>query len=387
MANLTDRQIKALAIGKHADGSGLYLNIRDTGTKAWELRVQVRGVRRAFGLGAYPGVSLKQARERSVEYKKKLAEGIDPTIDENDQRAMSFKEATNAFLALNQSRWRNRKHAAQWRATLTTYAWPVFGSRPVTEINGAMVLKVLEPIWQTKTETARRVMQRIETIIDFAFVKAGIEQVNPARWKGRLEYVLPAASKLRPVKHFAAPRIDQAPPIFQLLGGKMAMGAIALRFLMLTAARSGEVVGAQWSEFDLARGVWEIPAARMKAAKEHRVPLSAPALAILGELWAHRRAELVFSAHSSARKPISDATMRTMLRRVTPPEDKLTVHGLRSTFRDWAGETTSHPREVIEAALAHQLKDKAEAAYARGDLFDKRRVLMDEWARFLVTST
>ena len=149
----------------------------------------------------------------------------------------------------------------------------------------------------------------------------------------------------------------------------MAMGAIALRFLMLTAARSGEVVGAQWSEFDLARGVWEIPAARMKAAKEHRVPLSAPALAILGELWAHRRAELVFSAHSSARKPISDATMRTMLRRVTPPEDKLTVHGLRSTFRDWAGETTSHPREVIEAALAHQLKDKAEAAYARGDLY------------------
>ena len=386
LARLTDRQIKSLGEGKYPDGMGLYLNVRSSGTKAWELRIQQFGRRRTYGLGAYPGVSLKDAREKAVSYRRQINQGVDPTVRAMQPMSMTFEDAARAYIEINEKGWRNVKHIAQWKSTLATYAYPVIGAVRVNDITGAMVLRVLEPIWLIKPETARRVMQRIEKVIDFAFVRIGIDRTNPARWKGRLEYALPPTSKLRPVQHFAAAKIADAPHIYEKLQTRESIGALALQFLMLTAARTSEVAGANWSEFDLSLGVWEIPATRMKAAKEHRVPLSAPAIRLLETLRSIRSTGLVFSATEQGVRPMSDATMRSMLRRVSDTDEKLTVHGLRSTFRDWAGETTSHRREVIEAALAHQLKDKSEAAYARGDLFDKRRALMDDWAKFLERS-
>jgi integrase len=276
--------------------------------------------------------------------------------------------------------WRNAKHAAQWKSTLETYACPKLSSLNVQAVDADAVLSVLRPIWTTKTETASRVRQRIEAVLDYATAIRARTGENPARWKGHLDHLLAKPSKVRVVKHHAALDWREAPTFMAKLAKRAGIDAQALAFTILTAARSGEVRGMKWGELDLEDAVWTVPGSRIKAGREHRVPLQPAAIALLGEPGDPD--ELVFPSPIKPGKPLSDATLAAVLKRMG---QNATVHGFRSTFRDWAGETTSHPREVIEAALAHKLRDKAEAAYARGDLFQKRRKLMEDWADYLAS--
>jgi integrase len=283
-------------------------------------------------------------------------------------RAMTFRQCAEAYIEAHKAGWQNAKHAAQWSSTLKTYAYPVFGALPVQAVDVALVAKVLEPIWKAKTETASRLRGRIERVLDWATVRGYRQGDNPARWRGHLDQLLPARSRVQKVQHHPAD-----------LGKQESTSALALEFLILTATRTAEVIGATWSEVDLDVAVWTIPAGRMKAKKEHRVPLSKPTLAILRRLHKHRAGEFVFMGAKPGR-PISNMALFILLKRMGRSD--LTVHGFRSTFRDWCAERTNFPREVAEHALAHSLPDKVEAAYQRGDLFEKRRRLMAEWGRF-----
>lgn len=352
------------------------LVVKSSGARSWVLRYQLAGRRRDLGLGAYPEVTLAEARRRALEARRLLAEGRDPLIEKNKRRALTFAEAADALMASKQSGWKNAKHAAQWRSTLSTYANPQLGSLPVDAIDTEDVLSSLRPIWTDKPETASRVRQRIEAVLDYATATGARTGDNPARWRGHLDHLLPKPAKVRAVKHFAALDWRQIQPFMTALAEREGVAARALAFVILTTARSGEARLARWSEIDLDAGVWTIPAERMKAGKEHRVPLSATASRLLGPAGAPHA--LVFESPNKHGRPLSDMTLTALVRRMTP--EPITVHGFRSTFRDWAGEDSMFPREVIEAALAHQLKDKAEAAYARGDLFTRRRALMDAWA-------
>ncbi len=340
------------------------------------LRYQVHGRRRDLGLGAYPDVSLAMARERAAEARKLIANGEDPITRKQQAKPKTFKDAALELIESKRPGWKNAKHAAQWTSTLETYAFPKIGPVQVSKVETADVIGALTPIWSTKPETANRVRQRIEAVIDYATALGTRTGDNPARWRGHLDHLLPKPTKVRAVRHHAAlPHADIA-NFTTALAARKGVATQALGFTILTAARSGETRGMTWGEVDLGSATWTIPAERMKAGKEHRVPMSKAALALLGP----RRAddELVFESEARPGKPISDMSMTAVLRRMK--YDGITVHGFRSTFRDWAGETTGFPREVIEAALAHGIKDKAEAAYARSDLFDKRRLLMEAWA-------
>ena len=368
--------------GRHSDGEGLYLNVTPAGARSWLFMWKKAGKRREMGIGSAGSVSLARAREIASECRAQVAAGIDP-IEARDAaaeikpRKPTFGEIADKFLATKESEWRNPKHRAQWRMTLETYAAPLW-SRPVDEIDTEAVLSVLTPLWQTKAETASRLRGRIENVLDAARAKGHIpsNEANPARLRGHLAHLLPKRAKLTR-GHHAAMAYDDVPAFIARLREREALAAMALEFCILTAARSGEVYGARWSEIDMAAKVWTVPAERMKAAREHRIPLSDRALAILEKLSQARTSELVFPGQRVG-KSLSATAMEMLLRRMD--QDAVTVHGFRSAFRDWAGNETHFPREVAEAALAHVVGDKAEQAYRRGDALEKRRDIMQAWA-------
>ncbi|KCV81853.1 integrase family protein [Actibacterium atlanticum] len=317
------------------------------------------------------------ARERATEARRLIAEGEDPIAKKHQAKPKTFKDAALELIESKRPGWKNAKHAAQWSSTLEAYAYPKIGRLQVAKVQTADVMACLAPIWSEKPETANRVRQRIEAVIDYAGALGIRTGDNPARWRGHLDNLLPKPNKVRAVKHHPALPHASIAEFMDALSGREGVAARALAFTILTAARSGETRLATWAEIDLDALVWTIPAHRMKAEKEHRVPLTNAAIALLGP----RRDDdvLVFESEAKVGKPISNMSMTSVLRRMDHTD--ITVHGFRSTFRDWAGETTGFPREVIEAALAHGIKDKAEAAYARSDLFDKRRKLMEAWAK------
>lgn len=373
--------------------AGLQLQVLPTGARTWVLRAVIGGKRRDMGLGGYPDVTLAGAREKAREARNLIEQGTDPIAKRaaaknaliEERRAfeaaraleVTFDECTRRFLASKVAEWKNAKHAKQWAATLTTYASPTIGKMLVRDVAKPHVLKVLEPIWATKTETASRLRGRIESVLDYAKFCGFRDGDNPAKWRNNLEHALPKPSKVATVEHHSALPYSEIGAFMRDLRKRNGIAARALEFAVLTACRSGEVRGATWEEIDLDEGVWRIPAGRMKASKEHWIPLSAQAVALLKSLPRADGSSLVFPAPRGG--VLSDMTLGAVLRRMERGD--ITAHGFRSTFRDWAGETTAYPREVIEHALAHQLKDKAEAAYARGTLLDKRRRLMADWAK------
>lgn len=374
--------------GLHAVGkvAGLYLQVADTGARSWVLRVMIAGKRRDMGLGGYPDVSLAQAREKAQEKRNAASEGRDPIEERRAARsalrasraaALTFEQCAAAYIAAQEAGWRNAKHAQQWRNTLETYAYPVFGSLLAGDIALPHVLAVLEPIWRTKTETASRLRGRIELVLDWAAARGYREGLNPARWRGHLDKLLPRPSKVAKAEHHEALAVGEVGAFMQRLRAADGMGARALEFAILTAARSGEVRGAPWSEIDLKAGAWTVPGERMKAGVEHRVPLSKAALELLRALPRLAGTDLVFPSPRGGQ--LSDMTLTAVLRRM---EVAAVPHGFRSTFRDWASERTNYPNEMCEMALAHTIGNKAEAAYRRGDMFEKRRQMMDDWAAF-----
>lgn len=377
--------------GMYADGGGLYLRVTDNGTKNWVFRFMLNGRTRWMGMGPLHTVGLAEARNRAAGFRLQRHDGVDPIEARRAERletrlnaakALTFEECAARYIASHKAGWRNPKHAAQWEATLATYAGPVLGGLSVQAIDIALVLKVLQPIWTTKPETAGRVRGRIEAILDWAKVCGYRAGENPARWRGHLDKLLPARSKVRKVEHHAALPYAELPGFLVSLREQEGTAARALEFAILTAARTGEVIGARWSEIDLLDKTWTLPAARMKAGREHRVPLSARALAILEEMQRHRHAEESFVFPGAKPDgPLSNMAFLMLLRRMGRGE--LTAHGFRSTFRDWAADRTNFPAEVAEMALAHTVSGKVEAAYRRGDLFEKRRRLMDAWAEFV----
>lgn len=386
--------------GSYAVGGvdGLYLRIRGQ-SRAWVLcvamgvRVNALGrtvPRRLYmGLGPYPEISLAEARDKARELRKQIRNGINPLEEKHAykehqavlaNKKKAFRDCAEDVIAIKAKELKNQKHIAQWRSTLETYAYPVIGQKPIAEITKSDLLTILEPIWLTKNETASRLRGRIETIIDYAKAKEYFEGDNPAAWKGMLKPLLPMPSKVQTQKHHAALPYIEIKSFISDLHKRDGISARALEFSILTAARSGEVRGAEWSEIDLKNKTWTIPASRMKASKEHRVPLSDAAVALLKALPRFKDNNLVFPAPRGGQ--LSDMSLLAVLKRMN--HSGLTQHGFRSTFRDWAGETTDHQREVIEHALAHQLADKAEAAYQRGTLWPKRVSLMDDWAVYCV---
>lgn len=379
---------------------GLYLRNRGQ-SRSWILcvamgvRVNARGKtvpkRLNLGLGPYSEVSLAEAREKARELRKQIRNGINP-LQEKHERATqqvelarkqrSFAQCCEDVLVIKASELKNKKHVAQWRATLETYAYPFIGQKAVNEITKTDLLAILEPIWLIKNETASRLRGRIEAVLDYAKAKEYFEGDNPAAWKGMLKPLLPLPSKVQIQKHHAALPYGDIGTFMGELRQRQGISARALEFAILTIARSGEIRGAEWSEIDLAGKTWTIPASRMKAAKEHRVPLSDAAIALLKELPRFKDNNFVFPAQRKGQ--LSDTALLAVLKRMGYTD--LTQHGFRSTFRDWAGETTSHQREVIEHALAHQLADKAEAAYQRGTLWPKRVALMDDWSGYCASN-
>lgn len=390
---LTPLEVKNAKPGRHADGGGLHLLVKETGARSWVYRFMLKGKSRDVGLGAagQGGISLATARDLASALRLKVKTGIDP-LEERQREAsqalaaaqaakvagVTFKAAAEAYIATNEGSWRNDKHRQQWRNTLASYVYPVMGELPVAGIGTAHVLSILETIWQDKPETASRIRGRIETVLDAAKARGYREGENPARWRGHIAQILPARSRLTRGHHKAMP-YGAVSQFVVSLRKREAVAALALEFLMLTATRTKEVLGATWAEVDLDKAVWTIPAVRMKAAKEHRVPLSPRAVEILQTLKPLGKDRLFPSKRGGA---LSSMAMSMLLRRMAVD---VTVHGFRSSFRDWAAECTGYAHEVAEMALAHVIGNKAEAAYRRGDLFEKRRRLMQDWATFLET--
>jgi integrase len=375
--------------GKYGDGAGLWLDI-SPGRRSWLLRFTYAGRERYMGLGSAADVTLAEARERAEAARRLIRDGIDPIAQrragraaaiEAEARNVTFAEAMAHYLAAHSAAWRHPVTALQWRASLARYAVPTIGQLPCGAVETSHVLTILEPIWGSRSETASRVRGRIEAILSYATIRQWRAGPNPAVWRAHLQLLLPAKEKVAPVQHYAALDWREAPAFMRELRERPGMAAPALAFLILTAARSGEVRRAQWSEVDMERAVWTIAGERMKGGREHRVPLSAPALAILAAQHAIRdNSGLVFHGDRFG-VPMSDMTLLAVLRRMARAD--LTAHGFRSTFRDWAAEATGHPNHVVEQALAHSIGSAVEAAYRRGDLFAKRVALMEDWAEYL----
>ena len=391
--------------GRHADGGGLHLLVKKSGARSWVFRYMLKGKSRDLGLSrcseamailrsaGHDELTLAQARDVATIYRLKVKAGIDPIAEREDiaiakaaavkaQKAakVRFKDVAQAYIDANEDNWKNSKHRQQWKNSLETYVYPVMGDLAVSDIETTHVLAAIEPIWKDKAETASRVRGRIETVLDAAKVREYRTGENPARWRGHLSLILPARTKLSRGHHKAEPYAS-VPQILTQLRSRQAVAALALEFTILTAARTGEVLGATWDEIDIDKGVWTIPSKRMKAGREHRVPLAKRAM----EIVQHVRlldGSYVFSGPKGG--PLSGMAMAMLLRRM---KTDVTVHGFRSSFRDWAAECTGYPHEVCEMALAHTIGNKAEAAYRRGDLFDKRRRLMDEWAEHCSSKT
>lgn len=375
--------------GNWPDGDNLYLRVRPDKSKSWAFRYKLGGKQHWLSLGPTRDVTLAEAREAARKMRNQLREGYSPLEQRRERQALALNETGKTFdavvklyIAEHSAGWSNPKHKAQWQSTLDTYASPVIGKLAVASIGLDEILNILRPIWKTKTETASRLRGRIEAVIDYATVHGWRKGDNPARWSGYLDQIFAPKEKVQPVKHHAAVPWAQMPAVMAKLVEAESSSAKALRFLILTATRSNEARGARWGEVDLSTKIWTIPAARMKGEKgrkkEHRVPLSAEAIEVLHAVAPSEidPAKLIF-AGGGPKAPLSDVAFSKALH---VPAPGYTVHGLRSTFRDWVGEATEFSRELAEAALAHSLKNKSEAAYARGDAVEKRRVLMQAWA-------
>lgn len=375
MGKLTARQVQTLGPGMHHDGDGLYLQVTASGARSWILRYQLRKKRREMGLGPVSLYGLAEARQRATEQRRLLAEGKDPIASRRAAQAVSGRtwgQAVADYIAAHESGWRNPSQAQQWRQSLEDHGPKA--DLPVTAVDTALVVQCLRKVWTTKTETATRVRGRIERVWDAERVAGTVSGENPARWKGHLSALLPKPSKVAKKANFPAMPYANAPAFYRDLCERDSLTRKALRFTLLTAKRTGEVIGAKWSEFDLEAATWTIPAERMKGGVRHTEPLTDAAVAILRSL---PRNKPPFA--------LSNNAMLGLLRKRPPKGYGLpyTVHGFRSTFRDWAAETTSHPNHVVEMALSHAIGNKAEAAYRRGELLAKRRKLMDEWAAYL----
>jgi integrase len=377
-SKLTARKVATAKPGKYSDGGNLYLIVSETGARKWVLRFTWRGRAKEMGLGSAAGVPLADAREKAASARRQIAQGQDP-IDERkrDGGIPTFGEMADDVRETLSAGFRNEKHKAQWKSTLETYAAPL-RAKPVDTIATGDVLGVLKAIWTTKAETASRVRGRIEKVLDAAKAKGFREGENPARWRGHLDHLLPRPSKLSRGHHAAMP-YEEVAAFIATLRGREATSALALELCILTAARSGEILGMRWSEIDLDKEIWTVPAARMKAGREHRVPLASRAVTILRQLGKVSTGEFVFPGQAR-NKPLSSMAMEMVLRRMKIED--ATVHGFRSSFRDWAGNVSSFPREVVETALSHVIGDKAEQAYRRSDALEKRRLLMEAWATY-----
>jgi integrase len=386
---LTARAVATISRpGFHADGGGLYLQVPPGGGRSWVFRFQKQGRARWMGLGPVDLVSLQDARQKALDARRVVLDGKDPIDARKAARQaqvgnVAFKEAAERYIETHRAGWRNEKHGAQWTSTLEAYAFPVFGDVAVGTVDTGLVLKALEPIWTAKPETASRVRGRIESVLDWATARGYRTGDNPARWRGHLQNLLPRTSKLKRVRHHPSLSYAEIGAFFVSLREQGGVAARALQFAILTGARTGEVIGATWSEVDLASAVWTVPAERMKGDREHRVPLSGHAAEILEEMAAQNGRQGHIFPGAKKGKPLSNMALLAVLKRMGRPD--LTTHGFRSTLRDWSAERTNYPREVCEMALAHAIGDKVEAAYRRGDLFEKRRRLMADWAKFCNT--
>ena len=388
---LTPLAVKNAKPGRHADGGGLHLLVKESGARSWVYRFMLKGKARDIGLGAASGpetISLATARDKAAALRLQVKAGVDPLAERQREASealasaqaaqiagITFKAVAEAYVAANEASWRNDKHRQQWRNTLASYVYPVMGELPVADIGTAHVLKILEPIWQGKPETASRIRGRIETVLDAAKARGYREGENPARWRGHIAQILPARSRLTRGHHKAMP-YEAVPAFVSAIRAREAMAALALEFVILTATRTNEVLGATWAEVDLDKAIWTVPATRMKAGKEHRIPLSPRAVEIL-EAVKPLGKDSLFPADKGGK--LSTMAMAMLLRRM---KLECTVHGFRSGFRDWAAECTGYAHEVCEMALAHVIGNKSEAAYRRGDMFDKRRRLMADWATY-----
>jgi integrase len=385
---LTVAKVKSLKTpGDYLDGYGLYLQVRGETSKSWLLKYSMDKRAREMGLGSAFKISLAKARALRSAAHELIADGIDPLEQRKadkqskkvaDAKAITFKAACARYIAANRSGWKNIKHAGQWEATLETYAYPVIGALPVQSIDTALVMKVLDPIWSTKSETASRVRGRIEAVIDTAKARGEYVGENPAKWKGHLETLLPKRSKVSKVKNHPALPYADLPAFMQDLQAREGIAASALEFQILTASRPGNALGARWSEFDRKAAVWTIAGDNMKGDKEHKVPLSAAALAMLDRMEKIRNGDFVFYSPGRGR-PLSDAATGAVLDRMGRHD--IVCHGFRSTFRDWAAER-GYPDAVAEAALAHSVSDAVIAAYKRTTFFELRKKMMDDWAAF-----
>jgi integrase len=390
---LSTAKVKNAKPGMHADGGGLYLQATigtgDLIRKSWIFRFATDGRERHMGLGSIENIGLAEARQRAADARKLRELGLDPIRARDESQAtaaalaakqtMTFDACRDAYISAHRAGWKNVKHAGQWTVSLTTYATPLIGAVSVRDVDTGLVMQVLEPIWSVKPETAARVRGRIESILDWAKVRGFREGDNPARWRGHLDQLLPHRSKMQKVQHHPALPYGDLPAFLTLLRAEQGIAARALEWTILTAARTGETIGATAAEVHVRDKVWTIPGNRMKAEREHRVPLSDRAMTIIDELAPLRDA----AGHlfpGQGQGALSNMAMLALLRRMG--QAGVTVHGFRSTFRDWAAERTNYPNEVVEMALAHVVGDKTEAAYRRGDLFDKRRRLMDAWAEY-----
>lgn len=375
--------------GMHADGGNLWLQISPAGTKSWAIRYTLAGKARQMGIGSVLDVSLSEARDMAREARRLLNAGQDPIEERrarqaakraDDAKTLTFRQAAERFIAAHTAGWRSEKHADQWRATLQNYAHPTLGDLPVSAIDTAMVLTALENVWTAKPETASRVRGRIESILSWAIARGFRTGPNPAAWRGHLDRLLPAKSKVRRVQHHPAVPIDELPALMTALRANPSSSSSALQFMILSAARTAEVIGAVWDEVDLQAKTWVIPAERMKSAREHRVPLSDEAVTILDGLPREKGNPHLFLGGRKGRG-LSNMAMLALLKGL-PAFSAYVPHGLRSSFRDWCGERTAFPRELAEQALAHVVGDETERAYRRSDALERRRKLMTAWARF-----
>ena len=379
-------------VGYHNCAQGLYLQVSKQGTKSWLYRYTspLTKTRREMGLGSFNFVSLAQARQYAMDGKRLVLNGKDPIEERKKEqikvqlkqaRNLTFKEIAEACIAAKAPEWKNAKHAQQWNNTLEAYAFPILGELPISDITTDLILRALEPIWITKAETASRVRQRIETIWDYGKARNYVSGENPARLRGHLDKILSKTVKVKQVRHFPALPYDDIGVFLKELRQRKGYSALALEFLILTAARTSEIIGAKWAEIDLEKKVWTVPAGRMKVGKEHRVPLCIRAVEILSSITSNRNPEEHVFSGWKQNKGLSNNALLALLKKMG--RSNITAHGFRSTFRDWAAEEAhTFANETIELALAHTIKNKAEAAYRRGDQLERRRELMEAWSKY-----
>lgn len=379
---------KASKTGLYGDGGNLFLKVDERGNKSWIIRFTVDGRRRKVGLGAAHTVSLAEARQKAADARKLLQAGHDPVKARRaalaaarvaNAKVLTFDQCAEKYIEAHRAGWKSNKHAAQWMATVKTYVSPVFGNLPVNDVDTGLVMRVLSPIWATKTETANRVRGRIESVLSWAKVHGYRSGENPAQWRGHLDQLLPARGKVSKVVHWSALPYDELPEFMAALRDQPGVAARALEFVIHTATRTSETLGATWSEIDLHKKLWIIPEDRMKAGREHRVPLSPAAFDVLEEMKELQASDYIFPGMKRG-KSLSNMALLVLLRRMQRSD--LTAHGFRSTFSDWVSEQTNFSSELAGMALSHMVGDKVEQAYRRGDMFDKRRALMDAWSAY-----